>query len=113
MVDVSKENLLPQEFEETETISPDNLPKGPLEITRAAIVEIKSGISQGQRKLVVVAKNSTGKAFTYWPNKSSISSIAETAGNETEDWLGKKIAFTTEKRVVRNVKRTVIYAKVV
>ncbi len=111
MVDLKEHNLIAKDYTETITIGPDNIPTGTLEILRTDLVEIKSGVSAGQTKLVIECKNKKGDIYTYWPNKTSNKFLAEKFGMDTDDWIGKKFTLSSSKQVVRGERRTVIYAE--
>lgn len=110
MVDASKYRA--QEFasDAVQTISPSDYPKGELDVSRVDEVEVKSGFSAGQTKLVVEVKDADGNVFTYWPNKTSIGTLVDAFGADTEKWLGKKFKLVLDTVRVRGQKRQALFA---
>lgn len=106
MVDISSH--MAKDFNETETLTAENIDKKKsYEITRVDEVEINSGPRAGSKAIVI----ELDKSWTYWPNKTSITNVANKLGTDTEKWIGKKIKLYTEKMMVRNQKRDVVFAE--
>lgn len=110
MVDVRKEGLVAQAFEDREMISPNNIPAGLLEIVSVDLVQVKKGISMGQRKIVVGLKIDD-KLYGYWPNKTANADLEKRFGSETDGWIGKKIELTAENIMVQGKKMQTIIVK--
>ena len=110
---VNVEKYKPKEFtgEDSETANPTNYPKGALTIMRADEVEIKSGFSMGQEKLVLEVVDTDGKRWTYWPNKTSIAALAAKFGNETDKWTDNSFELTQDTVRVRGQKKLALFVK--
>jgi len=110
MVEVDK--YMPKDFtgEDSVTVSPNDFPSGELEMTRIDEVEIKSGFSAGQVKLVIEAKDGEGKLYSYWPNKTSIKTLADAYGRNTDSWNGKKFKLEVDTVRVRGQKMKALFA---
>lgn len=106
MVDVA--DMRARDFTETTMINPDEIPEGDLTISRAERVMIKSGVSQGQEKLVLELADKDKELYSWFPNKTSIGNLCEKFGNDTDKWLKKEIKLTTESVMVQGKKRKMI-----
>ena len=107
---VNVEKYKAKEFSETETITAENLPKEPVTIKAEREVKVTTGPRAGEEALVLEVETKDG-LMTYWPNKTSVTAIAEAFGNDSTEWINKKISFEVERMMVRNQKRDVIFAK--
>jgi hypothetical protein len=106
MVDVT--NMRAKQMVDTEVISPDVLPEGELEVTRAEKVAIKTGVSAGQEKLVLELKKGD-KMYSWFPNKTSIGSMIDRFGSgDTDKWIGKKVKLSAEQVMVQGKKKKMI-----
>jgi hypothetical protein len=95
MVDVS-------EFKAKEFKGVDNIMSGTkhpenIEVTRVDLVEFKQGKRAGTKGLVIEGKSEKGEMWAWFPNKTSVKSLAEMYGDESSKWLGKKVVFSTAK----------------
>ena len=105
MVNVS--DMRAKEFTESTMVSPDSVPEGELEITKAQRVLIKSGISKDSEKLVLELKKGTD-VFSYFPNKTTIGALLDKFGADTDVWMHKKIKLGTESVMVQGKKKKMI-----
>ena len=105
MVNIDKYKA--KEFTDTKTITAENKPDKALKITRVDEVTINSGPRQGETAVVMELDNE----WTYWPNKTSITSLAGKFGNETDAWMNKKIKLGLEKMMVRGDTSPVMFAE--
>jgi hypothetical protein len=96
-----------KDFNETTMISPESVPAGELEITKAQRVLIKSGISKDSEKLVLELK-SGDSAYSWFPNKTTIGALLDKFGADTDAWLHKKIKLGTENIMVQGKKKKMI-----
>lgn len=106
MADVS--DMRAKDFVDSKMISPEELPEGELTISRADRVMIKSGVSQGQEKLVLELKDDKDELYSWFPNKTSIGTLCEKYGNDTDSWMKKNVKLTTENVMVQGKKRKMI-----
>ena len=107
MVDVT--GYMTKEFNETEGLTVQNVDtKKTYTITKVDEVMVSSGFRAGQKAIVMELD---GK-WSYWPNKTSITTLAEKWGTNTDKWTNKKIKFTVEKVMVRGQKKDAIFAEV-
>lgn len=96
-----------KEFSETETLTAKNLKDKEYEITRVDEVNINAGPRAGQKAVVI----ELDKELTYWPNKTSITTLAKKFGTSSDKWMGQKIKIFVEKMMVRNERREVLFAE--
>jgi hypothetical protein len=60
-------------------------------------VEFKKGERAGQKGLVAEGKDDVGNMWAWFPNKTSVKTLSELYGQESDKWLGKKVVFETAK----------------
>ncbi len=105
-MDMSKHKA--QGFSDTETINAENVPTGKLTIVRADEVTISSGPRAGQI-VPVIELSQDDKAYTYWPNKTSITTLCNKFGDDSDKWINNEIELDTENVMVRGQKRKAIF----
>lgn len=105
MVDLS--GHMAKEFSDTETITPKNVTDKDYEITRIEEVTVNQGPRAGSKAVLIELDNK----FTYWPNKTSITTLVKKFGTESEKWKGQKIRIGVEKMMVRNERKEVLFAE--
>jgi len=64
----------------------------------------------GKEQLEIPIKLSNGEEKIYGVNKTSAKNIAETYGDNTKDWINKKIRFEVLRQNVRGQMKDVVYA---
>lgn len=62
-----------------------------------------------ERKLVLRIELSDGVALDYYPNKTSIKTMANQYSFEMDNWVGKAFLFMTSSQMVAGKERKVIY----
>lgn len=105
---VNVESYKAKDYAETKTVTAAEKPEGAVAIKRVDEVQINSGPRAGQKAIVIELEPD----WTYWPNRTSVKTIADKFGNDSEKWIGKKIKITTEKMIVQGKKTDVLFAEI-
>ena len=65
----------------------------------------------GKAYLEIVVKLSNGNVKTYTPNKTTLKACAPVFGDDTDQWIGKKIVLHPQRQNVRGQQKMVIYGE--
>jgi len=95
MVNVSE--MKPQgEFADLPIVNAAKYPVS-LKIEKVKQIKFTTGLKAGKEGLVVEGADEKAEVWSYFPNKTSIGTICDMFGDETDKWIGKFISFEIAK----------------